>query len=657
MKAGGADHGLRRPFSHVARNVARSPVGALRRALPVGMHGTAPNRFAPPPHPPHGTDPGREASPQQAGEALLAGRASSAGAAMFPSNRQSFTHFFLPRPYQGVMHSGRLLSFLFMLLAVAIGLPGAAGAQTALGAPLQACIARVQPGDTARAMAEGSARFDCDTAQVSFGAGDYWVRIALPPHAGRAPLLLRSASLWQKAATLHILYADGAMSTYRMDDRAAARHLRLGAIFELPVPVRGHTATVALWRVEGAVNLRGIVADPRAIAPDELSRKDDLIALFYGGFLGLCLALLVYNLSLWTVLRHPFQISYCVMLVALGLYAFSSSGLLSWVLPDIGNVARIRTNYLLLATTAMAALGFARDYFGDHVFGRWLALATRTIWLMLGASALLLAVLAPRGMPLVSHLYTFSFLLVSALSIVILVVAWRRRSDHLWLFAIAWAAPIGFAALRIAGSVNLLPNTFLLDNSTVLAMAMEALVSGVAITCRIRTLSHERDAARAREMAARLLADSDPLTGLLNRRAFLREALGRDGSHLLALLDVDHFKAVNDTLGHDGGDEVLRRLAAALTAVSPAGALVARLGGEEFAVLAPDGATGLPDAILAAIRTTPMPFDLTVTASIGSGHGPLATEADWSRLYRAADQALMVAKKAGRDRARWTAAA
>ena len=68
---------------------------------------------------------------------------------------------------------------------------------------------------------------------------------------------------------------------------------------------------------------------------------------------------------------------------------------------------------------------------------------------------------------------------------------------------------------------------------------------------------------------ARLLADADPLTGLLNRRAFLEQAIGRPGAQTLHLIDIDHFKAVNDTLGHDGGDEVLRVFARTLRAAVP----------------------------------------------------------------------------------------
>ena len=213
-----------------------------------------------------------------------------------------------------------------------------------------------------------------------------------------------------------------------------------------------------------------------------------------------------------------------------------------------------------------------------------------------------------------------------------------------------------FAGIRIANNLDLVPWSFWIDNSTILSMAAEALLSSLAIAYRIRLLSLERDEARAQEIAALLLADTDPLTGLLNRRAFLRQAIGREGEQTLLVIDIDHFKNVNDTIGHDGGDEVLRVVARTLRAAVPAGGLLARIGGEEFAIISSLDTIGEPvdeaEAILGRFRASRMPFDLSVTASIGVCRGPLARETDWKALYRGADQALFEAKAAGRDRAR-----
>ena len=554
--------------------------------------------------------------------------------------------------YAAVMGARAIFGLLLVLLGLLVG-PVPAAAQTArVGVPVSTCIARAVPGDRAAAMLAAPSRFDCDSEQRALGSGDYWVVARdLPAAAGYEPRVVRSASLWQERLTLWVAYADGRLVRQVMDDRAATRALQLGAMFELPIPVRGVRATALLWHVEGAANMRGVVGAPRIATPQESAASNLLLGSLYAAFGGLCLALLVYNLALWTVLRHDFQLAYCAMLVALGGYAVSTSGALGWW-TGIANTDRIRVNYLLLAMAAIAAVGFARRFFEIRVFRGWLGRIGVLACVLLGIAAAAFALLAPLRLWWTDRLYTGAFLLLMGYAVAVLVRAWRMRANHLWVFALAWAAPIAFAGLRLASELRLIGPSFLLDNSTLMAMTVEALLSSVAISYRIRLLLSERDAALAGETAALALADSDPLTGLLNRRAFLREAIGSSGRRLLVLADIDHFKLVNDTLGHDGGDDVLRRFGRALADAAPAGALVARVGGEEFAVLVPDTYVLLPDVLLAAIRAARMPFDLRVTASLGSSTGVVATEADWSRLYRDADAALYAAKNAGRDRAR-----
>lgn len=166
---------------------------------------------------------------------------------------------------------------------------------------------------------------------------------------------------------------------------------------------------------------------------------------------------------------------------------------------------------------------------------------------------------------------------------------------------------------------------------------------------------------RTSRVAGELSADAltDPLTELANRRGFDRrfdlevERSRRDGSSLaLVICDLDHFKRVNDELGHDAGDEVLRRVATAIAAKTRDADLAARIGGEEFGVLLPG--TGPERATLAAERVRHAIAEafaaegpeLTASCGIASGQGAAA---DPVELFRAADEALYRAKRAGRD--------
>jgi diguanylate cyclase (GGDEF)-like protein/putative nucleotidyltransferase with HDIG domain len=163
------------------------------------------------------------------------------------------------------------------------------------------------------------------------------------------------------------------------------------------------------------------------------------------------------------------------------------------------------------------------------------------------------------------------------------------------------------------------------------------------------------------EEVARLEADAttDPLTGLANHRAFqerLQAEVGRAGRHgrpvAVALVDVDRFKDVNDAGGHAAGDQVLRAVAAHLREHLRAEDLLARVGGDEFAVLLPEAGAAEAAAALErarrAIERAPFAGGARLTISVGVCDGTHA--ADAAQLSRFADGALYWSKEHGRNR-------
>lgn len=181
-----------------------------------------------------------------------------------------------------------------------------------------------------------------------------------------------------------------------------------------------------------------------------------------------------------------------------------------------------------------------------------------------------------------------------------------------------------------------------------------------------RELAEARVQAESDAKTAMELAETDVLTSIANRRkamAVLNAEVARaeaTGSPLsIALLDIDHFKSVNDRLGHAGGDEVIRRIAQTCVATLRGTDFVGRLGGEEFVLILPGSDTDVAVMVAERVRKAIeklewAPLDLPgVTVSIGlTNHGP---GRDGDSLLQEADAALYRAKREGRNRLRMAA--
>jgi diguanylate cyclase (GGDEF)-like protein len=186
----------------------------------------------------------------------------------------------------------------------------------------------------------------------------------------------------------------------------------------------------------------------------------------------------------------------------------------------------------------------------------------------------------------------------------------------------------------------------------------------VELAARVHTAMRTKrlqDELRVRNVELERLSATDGLTGLYNRR-FMQEALSRcratarrhGVSWSVVMLDIDHFKSVNDTLGHAVGDTVLRETASRLATRLRTEDIVARWGGEEFLVALPQSEPGGAGVVGEALRHTvgrePVAYDggvLDVSVSVGWADAGESTVED---VVRRADEALYRAKESGRNR-------
>lgn len=233
--------------------------------------------------------------------------------------------------------------------------------------------------------------------------------------------------------------------------------------------------------------------------------------------------------------------------------------------------------------------------------------------------------------------------------------------SNLFMALGAWLPrPVRYAALGATRGLMVVPGATLVAATATLVIGtfqrVPLVVTAVAVAALLGVLNRLNATARATlaMINARRDAATDELTGLANRRGFVlaSEALirdtGTDRGAALLLADLDGFKEVNDSLGHDAGDQVLKEVTARLLAtVDVPGAVIGRLGGDEFAVMVP----GLHSAEslarqLAAALSHPLPIEGTwvpMNASIGIARTP-GDGGDLSTLLRRADIAMYRAK-------------
>lgn len=248
----------------------------------------------------------------------------------------------------------------------------------------------------------------------------------------------------------------------------------------------------------------------------------------------------------------------------------------------------------------------------------------------------------------------------------LLFVGWERGIGIGW-YEQAWMAGI-FALVAVNGMMlHASANRRLAMLVDLFASAQRGDFSRTFVDERgrepdgITTLGRSYNHLRA-ELAT--MVHTDPLTNCLNRRGFdlmldeaVRTAARRGGELALLAIDLDHFKSINDTVGHLGGDAVLRDLVEIISRSARGGDIVARVGGEEFVVLLPDAdnetAGVVAERVLQSVRAhafRALKGRQPVTVSIGIASEQVADRYISGSLRARADEALYVAKRLGRNR-------
>ncbi|MBX9915574.1 MAG: sensor domain-containing diguanylate cyclase [Pseudomonadaceae bacterium] len=433
---------------------------------------------------------------------------------------------------------------------------------------------------------------------LNFGIGSQptWLRLELfNPSDAPIQLKMVTGTTWVDDLQLSLLRAGQPLQQWRGGDAIAATA-------EL-IPGIGYVVPVQIPSGKSELYLRAQSPDP-LVLPIELLSEQSLLArdreykFVYGMIYGFLLSLIVYNSMLFIGLRERSYLYYSIYLGLFTLLNFAYSGHgFAWIWPAS---PQLQSHIILLSMLLFGCSGllFTSSFLGlaEHA-PRALRLLQALVGL--GITALIISLILKS--PVAEVLIAFSFSLLYAVSMPLLGLATLRQRHVAGRYYLAATLCGLFGTLITTLTVwGALPFTGWNYGAIKIGIILQATLLALGLSLKVRQQQIEK-------IQAERLAEHDPLTGLLNRRGFNQQAeilwstCPRNQRPLtLIMLDLDHFKLINDQHGHLIGDQVLQASAQLLSHACRAGDILARWGGEEFLFLLPD--TDLEQARLFAER-------------------------------------------------------
>ena len=378
-----------------------------------------------------------------------------------------------------------------------------------------------------------------------------------------------------------------------------------------------------------------------------------MIALTFGALMSVSLA----GLLIWFVLKDPLFILYATMFALQALYVTFISGQgFDWPVLSYGaNLDAFAWNVPVALSGAVACL-FTREI-AD------LKRSSPRIYKAFGWFAVAFVLLAAANLAefvgllnVVNMVGNVMFIVAPIFTVIVCFMAWRRGNRAAGWFLIAWCLLEGFTIAAAARSLASSPDSDgLFYYGLPLSMVAASILVALGVADRLR-------AQRVALSDAERRAQTDPLTGVLNRRSLIERldaacarAKARGLPIALLFIDLDHFKQINDTFGHQAGDACLCAIIEPIHAELRQSDVIGRYGGEEFVVIlsSADAAAATPIAQriverVADVRVSGFGNPIRVTCSIGIAASD--TLGIWGEpLLAQADAAVYVAKRSGRN--------
>ncbi|MFN3516553.1 MAG: diguanylate cyclase [Novosphingobium sp.] len=514
-----------------------------------------------------------------------------------------------------------------------------------------ACHAQAETRAEANALLAGGPGWICDGSRPGADSRRVLLRFDLGPD-GKVPAQLTSRLARFEAMRFDIVAPDGKAHQHMMFMRDFTPHRHMG--LQVTLPEAGNPARQVVVTMIGPT-LPALTANARlhAEAEPSLAPRQIWIAVLCG----VLLVPLFFNLALYRALPDRFLLWHVVVVTFMLTHSLVTSGLTLLILPlPVGSLSLLIP--LTFCGGAASAIMMAGEFIERPMLDdrhrsalRWAALG-----LVLNGAWYIATIDWLQS--IATRIYLANWLVVLGVVAWTTSVAYRCGSRAVRILQASWLPLIATGIWQIGDALlggQQEPEALFIAQR--IAIGLEVLIGSIAIADRFIQLRRDRDDQQQRVSELAQLAERDPLTGLRNRRSIEARfmALRSDGFTTLALIDLDHFKSVNDRFGHTVGDHVLQAVAAALP--DDRDVIAMRMGGEEFMLLLRGkGAVQRAERIRRAITTRiarDIPgLDRPVTASMGVVEIPVTVmpNATFAAIYARADGLLYQAKRAGRNR-------
>lgn len=523
------------------------------------------------------------------------------------------------------------------------------------------------------------------TVNIGFSSQVVWLRVTVPP--GQQDQLLSINYPLLDNVQLTWFQGGQKLGHFEVGDRLPFDTRPIpNRNFVFPVPGGSEPAT-AFIRVDSEGSVEIPVTVKSAI---EFFEKEQLSYGWQMVFLGIMVAMALYNLFVLLIVRHSAYLWYVLTVVASALVILNFNGLLfQWLWPDSPTMNRYFTAPVIAANVLFAVM-FAIHYLQIRKYSLW---SYRVMRMITGLSVAGVVFGLIGSYQASTAFVSILAALVTPIAFVVGLIVWRKGQRLGGFYIAAWTPLLLGHLINSLSKIGLIPASTITDMAPQVGVILEVMLLSFALAYRIslerkrrvkaqdRILEVQRKAnqtleARVQERTEELeianerlkaLTVTDGLTQVANRRRFdekleseWRRARRHQHALSIILFDMDHFKKLNDVWGHLAGDDCLVQVAGTCAdIIKRTGDLLARYGGEEFVVLLPEtpesGAQLVAERLRKAISSLPIETgasDKTISVTISAGVATLVPDEELTAqdLLQRADEALYAAKGAGRNR-------